>query len=265
MLRREVDMMQQLSRPAEVRYALAQDIESIRRELEALSAQVERNYLRIGEYLVLLEERQLYLTAGHGSLWSFLDSIPTFNYERRTAEMLMRVWRTFGRRGKFPVSEEKLVRIGFAKAYQLTRLYEAGKLNAETSGEWFEKAERLSFREFRLEVDRELYGEEREELTWVSVSLRIPPDAKDRLEQIVEEIAFLEGITDPAEIKKRKGDLILKALEDWESYYAPVLYNEEYSREDVRKYKLKQIKAQVEGALGVRVQYLNENGEVIEL
>ncbi len=258
-------MIEQQTRPAEVRYAVAQDIETIRRELEKLSSQVEKNYLRIGEYLVLLEERQLYLTAGHGNLWGFLDSIPTFHYERRTAEMLMRVWRTFGRNGKLPVPEDRLIRIGFAKAYQLTRLYEAQKLTVENWEEWFERAERLPFREFKLEVDRELYGEEREDLNWTTISLRIPPDAKDRLEEIVEEIAHLEGIDDPAEIKKRKGDLILKALEDWESYYAPVLYQEDFSQEDVKRFKLKQIKTQVEGAFGVRLRIVDENGEEIEL
>jgi hypothetical protein len=82
---------QQIKPPAEVRYIQAHDIQSIRQELENLSTEVERNFLRIAEYLVLLDERQLYLASGYASLWAFLDSIPTFNYERRTAEMLMRV------------------------------------------------------------------------------------------------------------------------------------------------------------------------------
>lgn len=255
----------QIKPPAEVRYIQAQDIQSIRQELESLSMEVEKNFLRIAEYLVLLDERQLYLASGYASLWAFLDSIPTFNYERRTAEMLMRVWKTFGRNGKFPVPEKKLLRIGFAKAYQLTRLYEVGKLTTGNWEEWFSLAEEKPFREFKLEVDSTLYGEEKEHLTWVTLSIRIPPDVKDRIDKIVEEVAFLEGITDPAEIKKRKGELLLKVLEDWESYYAPVLYREEYNREDIKRFKLRQIKAQVEGAFGLKLKFLTRDGEEIEV
>ena len=241
----------QVNPPAEVRQVF--DVKRAVEEIKVLSKQAERNFLKIGRLLHAILESEGYTQLGFKSFDEFLEG--NFSFERRTAQMLIRVWVYFGKGMAIKIDEEDLAEIGYTKAYVLTQLWDAEVLNKDNLKEWLEKAKELSYRAFKLEADRAMgkYKKTEDELNWKVIKLRIPPEDVEFIKEVVKDIALLEGIEDEREIEKREGELIVKALRDWHDYYYPVLDREKFSNEEVRFYKLKQVKDQLEGTLDVAV------------
>ncbi len=73
-------------------------------------------------------------------------------------------------------------------------------------------------------------------------------------------MGMLEGIEDDDEIRKRRGELISKALEDWRGHYQHVIYNEQFrNSQEFRLWKLKQIKELTEQSLNVTVAIIDKD------
>lgn len=235
--------------PAEVRQVF--DVKKAVQQIKELTKQSERNFLQIGKLLYSIYKSEGYLQLGFDRFEDFLEG--TVSFERRTAQMLMRVWYYFGKGEAIKIDEEDLVEVGYTKTYVLTQLWDAEVLNEENLKEWIEKAKELSYRAFKLEADRAMgkHNKSEEELNWASVRLRVPPEDVEFLAEVVRDIALMEGIEDEREIEKREGELIVKALRDWHDYYLPVLDRESFSREEVKHFKLKQVKSQLEGTMDV--------------
>lgn len=236
---------------AEVRQVY--DIRQQIAEIKALEKQAERNYLKIGRILYNILVSEGYTQLGYRNFQDFLDG--EFSFERRTAQMFIRVWVYFGKGEAIKIPEEDLAEIGIWRAYVLTQLYAAGVLTKENVEEWLKKAKENSYRKFKLMADEAMgkYRKSEDELNWVNVRLRVPPEDKEFIEEVVRAIALMEGIEDEREIEKREGELIVKALRDWYDYYYPVLNPEEFKKEEFREFKLKQVKNQLEGSMDVVV------------
>lgn len=241
----------QVNPPAEVRQVF--DVKKAVAEIRTLAKESERNFLKIGRLLHAILESEGYTQLGFKNFEDFLEG--NFSFERRTAQMLVRVWVYFGKGKAIKVAEEELAEIGYTKAYVLTQLWDAEVLNEENLKEWLEKAKTLSYRAFKLEADRAMgkLRKTEDELNWKWVRLRVPPEDVEFIKEVVYDIALLEGIEDEREIEKREGELIVKALRDWHDYYYPVLDKEKFSQEEVRQFKLRQVKSQLEGTLEVSV------------
>ncbi len=233
--------------PAIVREA--EDVQSIVQYIEQAVRDIESKFISLGKYLCKMYDRELYRNLGYKSLWEFIEAHPKLTFERRTAEMLMRIWRFFGEGGKFPISVGTLSEIGYAKAYLMTRLYEGGILSRDNLDEWIQLAKESTYRKFKLEVDKALGKEEpsEEELNWKTVSFRVPPDYEDEIEEAINTMAYIEGVEDPEEIRKRRGDFLVKILVDWVGYYSLIYQKDEYKDNEARKmFKLEQVKGILE-------------------
>lgn len=218
--------------------------------LEQAQYNIQANFLKIGEYLHTISERGLYQEWGYNSLWEFISSNPKLDFERRTAEMLMRVWRYFGTGSTLPISPKRLGEIGFVKAYFLTMLRKEGKLTTSNLDEWIEKALSMNVKQFKREIDKAL-GKEVDESkdNWVSFSFRVPPESMEKINQAIQAIAKLENIPED-EVRQKRGELLSRVIEDWIDYYAPAIYNEELSDMERVAFRLKKIKEQIEGIYG---------------
>ncbi len=226
------------------------DEETAVKLLEQVQYNIQANFLKIGEYLHTIAERNLYQEWGYNSLWDFIAANPKLDFERRTAEMLMRIWRNFGTGSTLPIPPKILAEIGYTKAYYMTMLRKEGILLQSNLQEWIDKALSMKVVEFKREVDKAL-GKEVDESkdNWVSFSFRVPPDAMDKINQAIQAIAKLENIPED-EIRQKRGELLARVIEDWMDYYAPAVYNEELSDMERVAYRLKKIKEQVEGLYG---------------
>jgi len=239
------------------------DIKAIVNELKGLMAQTEKNFLRIGKLLYEVYKNELYLQDGYKDFWDWFET-QAFNFETRTARMLMRIWSYWGQGNAYRLSEAVLIEIGYTKAYMLTTLYDCGAIRSEEDLKQFiEFAKNTTTREFARLVSHHRGQQKKEEEAWITYKLRIPPDSADRLEEIVRGIAFLEGIDDEEEIKKRAGDLVLKALEDWYGYFMPVLYSNNLSSEERRQKYMSVIVKQLEGTFGVNVIVLKDGERIL--
>ncbi len=242
----EITAFNQL-RPAIVREA--EDARSIVQFIEQAAKEIESKFIAIGKYLCKMYDRELYRDLGYKSIWEFIDANPNLNFERRTAEMLMRIWRFFGEGGKFPISTNTLAEVGYAKSYLLTRLYEEGVLTKENLNDWIQKAKENTYRKFKLFVDEALGKEppSEEELNWKTVSFRIPPGYEESIEEAINVMAQIEGVEEQEEIKKRRGDFLVKILEDWVGYYSIIYQKEELrNNEALKEFKLRQVKGLIE-------------------
>ena len=251
-----------LNPPAEVRQVF--DVRKAVEEIKELTRQSERNFLQIGKLLYSINKSEGYLQLGFDRFEDFLEG--TVSFERRTAQMLMRVWYYFGKGEAVKIDEEDLVEVGYTKTYVLTQLWDAEVLNEENLAEWLDKAKELSYRAFKLEADRAMgkHSKSEDELNWKWIKLRVPPEDVNFISDVVRDIALIEGIEDEREIEKREGELIVKALRDWHDYYLPVLDRDGFSREDVKSFKLRQVKSQLEGTMEVSIHiYDKKTGQRI--
>jgi len=188
------------------------DIKAIVNELKGLMAQTEKNFLRIGKLLYEVYKNELYLQDGYKDFWDWFET-QAFNFETRTARMLMRIWSYWGQGNAYRLSEAVLIEIGYTKAYMLTTLYDCGAIRSEEDLKQFiEFAKNTTTREFARLVSHHCGQQKKEEEAWITYKLRIPPDSADRLEEIVRGIAFLEGIDD--EEAHRKNPQLTEALFD---------------------------------------------------
>ncbi len=218
--------------------------------IEQAQYNIQANFLKIGEYLHTIAERNLYQEWGYNSLWEFIEAHPKLDFERRTAEMLMRIWRNFGTGSTLPINPKILAEIGYTKCYFLTMLRKEGVLLQSNLQEWIDKALSMKVVEFKREVDKAL-GKEVDENknNWVSFSFRVPPESMDKINQAIYAIAKLDNIPED-EIRQKRGELLSKIVEDWMDYYAPAVYNEELSDMERVAFRLKKIKEQIEGLYG---------------
>ena len=218
--------------------------------IEQAQYNIQANFLKIGEYLHTIAERNLYQEWGYNSLWDFIYSNPKLDFERRTAEMLMRIWRNFGTGSTLPINPKVLAEIGYTKSYFMTMLRKEGLLTKSNLQEWIDKALSMKVIEFKREVDKAL-GKEVDESkdNWVSFSFRVPPESMEKINQAINAIAKLENIPEE-EIRQKRGELLARVIEDWIDYYAPAVYNEELSDMERVAFRLKKIKEQIEGLYG---------------
>ncbi|RMD46275.1 MAG: hypothetical protein D6834_02740, partial [Aquificota bacterium] len=110
------------------------------KQLEQVQYELNTKFLKLGEMLHTIAERNLYQEWGYSSLWEFISANPQLEFERRTAEMLMRIWRNFGAGSTLPINPKILAEIGYTKAYFMTMLRKEGKLLQSNLQEWIDKA-----------------------------------------------------------------------------------------------------------------------------
>lgn len=234
-----------------------QSLKAITNELRGLLTQTEKNFLRIGKLLYEVRHGELYIQEGYSDMWSWFRE--NFNFEVRTAQMLMRIWAYFGVGRAILIPEQTLAEVGYVKSYLLTMLYDCGKLDSSNLKDWIEIAKENSTREFQSIVRENCGRHDEDKEKWVSVSLRIPPDGLERFEEIINAVAENEGIR-PDEVKKKRGELVLRILEDWYGYFYDVLYAQDIDKEEKRNLKIKKVIDQLEGAFKVKVAVFDEDG-----
>lgn len=221
--------------------------------IEQAQYNIQANFLKIAEYLYTISEKELYQDWGYSSVFEFIESNPRLEFERRTAEMLMRIWRNFGTGSTLPINQKTLAEIGYTKSYFLTMLRKAGILTKSNLDQWVEKALSMSVREFKREIDKILGKQEENNENWVSFSFKVPPEAMDSINEAINGIAKLENIPEE-EIRNKRGELLARIIEDWKDYYAPIIYSEELSDEEKVAARLIKIKEQLEAIYpGVKV------------
>ncbi len=253
--------MEVISTIQERQIFIRDEIDAVK-QLEQAQYDINRTFLKIGEILFTISERQLYLEWGYDSLWEFIESNERFEFERRTAEMLMRIWRFFGSNSTLPIKPTLLAEIGYTKSYFLTQLRKEGILTAANLKEWIDKAMNMSVRAFKKEVDKALGKEIKEDDNWVSFYFRVPPEDMDKINEAIYAIAKLEGIP-PEEVSKIRGTLLSRVIQDWMDYYSPIIYNEELTDGEKVAARILKIKQQLEALYpGVRVILPGENGNV---
>ncbi|MCX7726215.1 MAG: hypothetical protein N2053_05150 [Chitinispirillaceae bacterium] len=214
---------------------------------------INTTFLRVAEYLCVISDRFLFQEWGYSSLWEFIDSHPELEFERRTAEMLMRIWRTFGDKSDLQIESRTLAEIGYTKSYLMTILQKEGLLSRSNLQEWVQKAKEMSVREFRKEINKALGKESKDEDVWVSFSFKVPRDAADIVNDAILAVAKLEGIPQE-DVRNKRGELLARIIEDWRDYYSPIIYNEELTDEEKVAARLLKIKEQLEATYpGVKV------------
>ena len=124
--------------------------ESIHKKILTLKNEIEMDFIKLGGYLKLVNDKKLYIGRGCENFNEYL-AMPELSFQRSTAYAIMGVFTDFIESGLSEVSD--IENIGY---YKLDRIRQFRK--EENFTEWVEKARTLSLSDLNTEI-REAKGE----------------------------------------------------------------------------------------------------------
>ncbi len=126
--------------------------ESIHKKILTLKNEIEMDFIKLGGYLKLVNDKKLYIGRGCESFNEYL-AMPELSFQRSTAYAIMGVFTDFIESGLSEVSD--IENIGYYKLDRIRQFISGPKEKLE---EWVEKARTLSLSDLNTEI-REAKGE----------------------------------------------------------------------------------------------------------